>query len=97
MFAGPNGSGKSVLKSYLPPELLGFYLNPDEIEDRLLSGGFLEFGSFGIEATAEEALQFLAGSPFLASADWRRKSRSWPLPMAASNLVRWRPTLILLP
>ena len=68
MFAGPNGSGKSVLKSYLPPELLGFYLNPDEIEDRLLSGGFLEFGSFGIEATAEEALQFLAGSPFLASA-----------------------------
>lgn len=32
MFAGPNGSGKSVLKSYLPKELLGVYLNPDEIE-----------------------------------------------------------------
>lgn len=32
MFAGPNGSGKSVLKSYLPQELLGVYLNPDEVE-----------------------------------------------------------------
>lgn len=27
MFAGPNGSGKSTLKSYLPPVLLGVYLN----------------------------------------------------------------------
>ena len=33
MFAGPNGSGKSVLKSYLDPELLGVYLNADEIEE----------------------------------------------------------------
>ena len=32
MFAGPNGSGKSTLKSYLPTDLLGVYLNPDEIE-----------------------------------------------------------------
>jgi predicted ABC-type ATPase len=32
MFAGPNGSGKSTLKTYLPQQLLGVYLNPDEIE-----------------------------------------------------------------
>jgi len=32
MFAGPNGSGKSSLKSFLPEELLGIYLNPDDIE-----------------------------------------------------------------
>lgn len=29
MFAGPNGSGKSTLKSFLPPALIGIYLNPD--------------------------------------------------------------------
>ena len=34
MFAGPNGSGKSTLKSVLPSALLGFYLNPDELELR---------------------------------------------------------------
>ena len=27
MFAGPNGSGKSTLKSYLPPALLGVYID----------------------------------------------------------------------
>ena len=37
MFAGPNGSGKSTLKSMLRPELIGIYINPDEIEDRPLS------------------------------------------------------------
>ncbi len=31
MFAGPNGSGKSTLKSVLRPELLGVYINPDDI------------------------------------------------------------------
>jgi predicted ABC-type ATPase len=35
MFAGPNGSGKSTLKTVLPPELLGVYLNPDEIESQI--------------------------------------------------------------
>lgn len=32
MFAGPNGSGKSTIKSVLKPEMLGIYINPDEIE-----------------------------------------------------------------
>jgi predicted ABC-type ATPase len=35
MFAGPNGSGKSTLKSYLPSALLGVYLNPDEMEQKI--------------------------------------------------------------
>ena len=39
MFAGPNGSGKSVLKSYLQAELLGIYLNPDEIEASIRRDG----------------------------------------------------------
>lgn len=32
MFAGPNGSGKSTIKSVVPPELLGVYVNPDEMQ-----------------------------------------------------------------
>jgi len=51
VFAGPNGSGKSVLKSYLSAELLGVYLNPDEIEAGILQTGFLDVGAFGIETT----------------------------------------------
>ena len=43
MFAGPNGSGKSLLKSYLPTELLGVYLNPDEIEQEIRRHNFLDF------------------------------------------------------
>lgn len=39
MFAGPNGSGKSTLKSYLPGNLLGVYLNPDEIEQEVRTRG----------------------------------------------------------
>ena len=42
MFAGPNGSGKSTIKGVLPPELLGVYLNPDEIEKDSRKQGFLD-------------------------------------------------------
>jgi len=35
MFAGPNGSGKSTLNTILNKELLGIYINADEIEKRL--------------------------------------------------------------
>lgn len=68
MFAGPNGSGKSTLKSYLPKELLGVYLNPDEIEQAIRAQGFLDFATFGVTTTAAEALAFFHGSTFLASA-----------------------------
>ncbi len=32
MFAGPNGSGKSTINALVRPELLGIYINPDDIE-----------------------------------------------------------------
>jgi hypothetical protein len=41
MFAGPNGSGKSTIKTVLPPELLGIYINPDEIEKEFRNQGFI--------------------------------------------------------
>jgi predicted ABC-type ATPase len=65
MFAGPNGSGKSVLKSYLPVELLGVYLNPDEIEAAIKRSGFLDLGAFGVGSSAAEVLPVFAGSDFL--------------------------------
>ncbi|MBC8097499.1 MAG: zeta toxin family protein [Akkermansiaceae bacterium] len=68
MFAGPNGSGKSTLKSYLPKELLGVYLNPDETEQAIRTDGFLDFATYTVTTTADEALAFFNGSSFLASA-----------------------------
>jgi hypothetical protein len=68
MFAGPNGSGKSTLKSVLPKELLGVYLNPDEIEDEIRKQGFLDLNARTVTTTADEVLPFFGGSSFLISA-----------------------------
>lgn len=35
MFAGPNGSGKSSIQSVIGRELLGVYINPDDIEKEI--------------------------------------------------------------
>jgi hypothetical protein len=68
MFAGPNGSGKSTLKSYLPEELLGFYLNPDEMEEGIRAEGFLDLAIYGVRSTADEVQAFLKNSTLLAAA-----------------------------
>lgn len=39
MFAGPNGSGKSTVKSVINAEMLGYYLNPDDIEKTVRQEG----------------------------------------------------------
>ena len=48
MFAGPNGSGKSTMKSVLKPELLGIYVNPDEIEKEINRNDSLDLDDFGV-------------------------------------------------
>ncbi len=71
MFAGPNGSGKSTLKTVLPTDLLGVYLNPDEIEARIRRDGFLSVDEFGLAVTPgtdNELLHFLQQSQFLSEA-----------------------------
>ena len=68
MFAGPNGSGKSTIKSVVPPELLGVYLNPDEIEKEIRDRDFLDLRAYGVETTREEILPFFANSTLLANA-----------------------------
>ena len=67
MFAGPNGSGKSTLKNVLPEELLGFYLNPDEIEQELRTNGYLDFSDYGLTVTDDDPLTCFAESSLLKS------------------------------
>jgi len=68
MFAGPNGSGKSTLKTIIRPELLGVYINPDEIEKKIKESDFLDLSSYGVSPTAEEVLGFFHKSLLLQKA-----------------------------
>lgn len=69
IFAGPNGSGKSTMKSVVKPSLLGFYINPDEIEAEIAEYGFLDFNRFGIASDKTEILNFFQTSTLLEKAD----------------------------
>lgn len=51
MFAGPNGSGKSTFKSIIRPELLGTFINPDEIEKQIRDFGFLDLNRYEVKTT----------------------------------------------
>lgn len=66
MFAGPNGSGKSTLKTVLSAELLGIYLNPDEIEQKIRESGFFQPGDYGCPVSCDGLLDFFSKSNFLA-------------------------------
>ncbi|HEY6172305.1 MAG TPA: hypothetical protein VIX80_08615 [Candidatus Kapabacteria bacterium] len=65
MFAGPNGSGKSTLKTVLQPELIGIYLNPDDIEKQIASNGIIDLAQFGIKVTNEQVSKFFESSELL--------------------------------
>lgn len=69
MFAGPNGSGKSTLKSVIRPDLLGIYINPDELEAGIRRDDFLDFNPFNIRTSHNEVLDFFLGSTLLSKAD----------------------------
>lgn len=62
MFAGPNGSGKSTLKKVLREELLGAYLNPDEVENTIREKGYLDLRVWQIDATQNELESFQSSS-----------------------------------
>jgi hypothetical protein len=69
MFAGPNGSGKSTLKSILPPEMLGVYVNPDEIERDVRRSGFLDFKGYSVHCDDPgEVLRFFRQAQLLQRA-----------------------------
>jgi len=67
MFAGPNGSGKSTLKAYLPTDLLGSYLNPDEIEQGVRIEVFWTLRSMVLSPTDPRFFNFFGIPPC-----WRR-------------------------
>lgn len=63
MFAGPNGSGKSTIRALLGPQLLGVYVNPDEIQLALETTGRLEFAEYEVTANRDEVVAFFETSP----------------------------------
>ena len=65
MFSGPNGSGKSTFKSIIRSELLGIFINPDEIEKQIRDYDFLDLESYEVNATEKEILDFFINSPLL--------------------------------
>jgi predicted ABC-type ATPase len=75
MFAGPNGSGKSTIKSVIRPELLGVYINPDEIEQQSRERGAVDLDAFGVSATPQEIAAFFSASTLLQRAGLTSSAR----------------------
>ncbi len=65
MFAGPNGSGKSTLKRYLSKQLLGIYLNADDLESSIRTDGRLCLADYGVSGSARRLYDFMVGSDWL--------------------------------
>lgn len=63
IFAGPNGSGKSTIKSVISDSLLGYYLNPDEIEKEINRQGYLDIRHFNINTNRNEIVRFFLDHP----------------------------------
>ena len=70
MFTGPNGSGKSTINAVIRPELLGVYINPDEIEKSIRDRSyFLDLAHYGVYTSEAEILAFFQQSTLLEKAD----------------------------
>jgi predicted ABC-type ATPase len=70
MFVGPNGSGKSTLNAVISSDLLGVYVNPDEIENQIIQqGDCLDLSTYGVDTTAAEVLGFFRHSRLLEKMD----------------------------
>ncbi len=68
MFAGPNGSGKSTIKAVIAPQLLGVYLNPDELERTIKQTGILDLSIYGIQASEADVVSFFSQSVLMQKA-----------------------------
>ena len=65
MFAGPNGSGKSTIKAILKPEIVGIYVNVDEIEKEIQENGFYDFSAYPFKIDALELTEYFQNSALL--------------------------------
>lgn len=70
MIAGPNGSGKSTIKEVLSPNLLGVYVNADEIQCQLNESGSLDFSKFRVTLPDMLLTELLEYSSFAKSAKY---------------------------
>ena len=72
MFAGPNGSGKSTMISKFLNEkskdLLGIYVNADDIEKSMRKSGIFEFKNYDLAISKEDIYQYLYKSELLKKA-----------------------------
>jgi hypothetical protein len=50
-------------------ELLGIYINPDQIEKEIGERGFLDLGHYQVQAEGRDILEFFIKSPLLERAD----------------------------
>lgn len=73
MFAGPNGSGKStIIRRFLKEksiELLGIYINADDIEKSIREHGVFKFDEYHIVISKEEIFNYFHASELLKKAD----------------------------
>lgn len=82
MFAGPNGSGKSTIKEVLPAELLGVYINPDEIEKQLANTRTLDLACYQVKAQHDDFITYLHESTLLEKLAYLIKHPASPAQMA---------------
>ncbi len=73
MFAGPNGSGKSTLNGVISKELLGVYINPDEIEKEIKKFDFLDLKPYKIKTNELEVLSFFENHPLIEKANLEKE------------------------
>ena len=65
MFAGPNGSGKSTIKAILKTELVGIYVNADEIEKEIKENGLYDFSEYPFKIDVLELTEHFQNSDLL--------------------------------
>lgn len=68
MFAGPNGSGKSTIKEVIPPNLLGVYLNADDIEKQIRLNSWFDLSDYVTNVPAIDLIAYFKASSFLTTA-----------------------------
>ena len=69
MFARPNGSGKSTIKNAIKAQLLGVYINPDDIEKEITTLGYLDFTHYNVMCDAKEVMDFFQKSSLIAKSN----------------------------
>ncbi|MBA1433559.1 MAG: zeta toxin family protein [Epsilonproteobacteria bacterium] len=69
VFAGPNGSGKSTLNSIISKQLLGVYVNPDEIEKKIKIDGYLHLSDYQVTSDKKELILFFKEHPLLKNSN----------------------------